>query len=132
MEWDTLLVSAFMVDGSIIAIIITIAALMSFTIHHYFKTGLYSTPVVLAVMFLVGLFGHLTFYLSNVFFSYEPGRNAVIGASLAMAVFGVLAITVYCLYAILSEQKRAERAARAAIASNEQSIPSTRVFKING
>ena len=131
MDWDTLLVSALTLDGSIIAIIITIAALMSFTIHHYFKTGLYSTPVVLAVMFLVGLFGHLTFFLSNVFFSYEPGRNAVIGASVAMAVFGVLAITVYCFYAILSEQKRAARAARAALASNQQAPTQTRVFKVN-
>ena len=131
MDWYTLLVSAFTLDGSIIAIIITIAALMSFTIHNYFKTGLYSTPVVLAVMFLVGLFGHLTFFLSNIFFSFEPGRNAVIGASLAMAVFGVIAITVYCAYAIFSEQKRAARAARNAIASNEQPVANNRVFKIN-
>ena len=120
MEWETLLMSAYTLDSSIIAIIITVAALMSFTIHHYCRTGMYSTPVVLATMFLVGLFGHLTFYLSNVFFSYDPGRNAVIGASVAMVVFGFLAITVYCVYAIFSEQKRAERAAANAMAANTQ------------
>ena len=127
MEWETLLVSAYSLDSSIIAIIITIAALMSFTIHHYFHTGLYSTPVVLAVMFLVGMFGHLTFFLSNVFFSYDPGRNAVIGSSVAMAVFGVLAIVVYCLYAVFSEHKRAERAAEAARVAMENEQKPRRV-----
>ncbi|MEM7751555.1 MAG: hypothetical protein AAF346_25115 [Pseudomonadota bacterium] len=117
MDWETLLLSAYTLDSSMIAVMISLAALMTFTIHHYLQTGFYTTPIVMGAMFLVGVFGHLTFYFSNIYFSYEPGRNAVIGSSLSMVAFGLLSIAAYCIYAVWTEKSRAERVARAATAT---------------
>ncbi len=117
MDWETILLSAYSLDSSMVAIFISLAALMTFTIHHYLQTGFYTTPIVMVVMFIVGVFGHLIFYFNSIYFSYEPGRNALIGSSLSMVAFGLLAIAAYCIYAVWTEKARAERVARAATAA---------------
>lgn len=95
MEWQTVLVSIHHLDTSIVVLTAVLAVLFTYVIYLHFDTGVYTTPAILLILLISGLTGHVIFMLCNVFFSHDPGRDVIIGATIAMAI--VTAITICIL-----------------------------------
>lgn len=106
MDWIIVIHSVTMMDVSIVALIMVLAAVATGLIYNYLDTGHYVTMITFAVMSLVGMFGHVIFSMFDVFFSPDPARNIVIGAVCSMTLCllvaiiagRVLADTVYARY----------------------------------
>ena len=106
MDWMIVIHTVTMMDISIVALIMVLAAITTGLIYQFLDTGHYMTMITFAVMSLVGMFGHVIFSLFDVFFSPDPARNIVMGAVCSMTACLVVAIitgrvladTVYSQY----------------------------------
>ena len=94
MDWTLVFYSVTMMDLSIVALIMILAAITTGLIYTCLETGHYVTMITFAVMSLVGMFGHVIFSMFDVFFSSDSARNIVIGAVAAMTLCMIVAVIV--------------------------------------
>lgn len=119
MEWQTVITSIFVLDSGIVALACILAVLFTYIIYLHFETGIYTTFTILAALVLSGLAGHVMFTLSNIFFSHDPARNAIIGATIAMAICTVISVlilktTADTVYSRYDNKKRPSDASKGA------------------
>ena len=95
MDWQTVVLSLVSLDASIVAVVVTLAVFIAYVIHHFFETGVYWTVFVIASMSFIGVTGHVMFILNDIIFSYDPGRNVVVGSTIAMGIYGFVGLAVH-------------------------------------
>ena len=95
MDWQTVVLNVYSLDASIVAVIVTLAVFIAYVVHHFFETGVYWTLFVIASMSIVGSTGHILFLLNDIIFSYDAGRNVVVGSTIAMGLYGFVGLAVH-------------------------------------
>ena len=94
MDWHMMWAIAVTTPGEIVMLILLIAVCATFFVYLFCDTSLIATLAAFAALSASGLFGHVYFSMNDIFFSYEIGRTAIIGAALSMAACFVLYVFV--------------------------------------
>ncbi|MEO1608192.1 MAG: hypothetical protein AAFR90_02400 [Pseudomonadota bacterium] len=94
MDWHMMWAIAVTTPGEIVMLILFIAVCATLFVYLFCDTGLIGTLAAFAALSASGLFGHAYFSMNDIFFSYETGHTAIIGATLSMTACFVLYVFV--------------------------------------